>query len=83
MTTKTEGREERRGEEGKEEESDLYTSICQCAIEIESGNSQFNLTILEQQFILEKLDIHFQVEFHQKEGTSTYRQGIDSLTVRT
>ena len=52
------------------------------AIEIESGNSQFNLTTLEQQFILEIIDIHFQIKFHQKEGTSTYRQGTDSLIMR-
>ena len=49
-------REEREGEgkRGKRKESDLDTSVCQCAIEIESGNSQFNLTTLEQQFTLEK-----------------------------
>lgn len=52
------------------------------AIEIVSGNSRFNLTMLEQQFILEKIHINFQIKFHQKEGTSIYRQGIDSLIMK-
>ena len=69
--------EERRGEKRKKKVISIPAFVR--VIDIESRSSLSNL---EQQFILEKIDIHFQIKLYQKEGPSTYSRGTDSLIMR-